>query len=77
MSNLKDISIYFFFENVHDDILILLNFKIFVDYENNLSNHFRNIINDNVVKHYMLEVQLDLNYKRFYYKNNNLKNNNL
>ena len=55
--------------------MIYLNLKKFVDYRNNLNDHFRNIINDNVIKHYVLEIQIDLNLERFNHKNNDFKNN--
>ena len=58
----------FFFRNVHDNTLVLSNLRKFVDYENNLNNHFRNIINDNVVKHYMFEVQIDLSNERLWHR---------
>ena len=55
--------------------MIYLNFKKFVDYRSNLNDNLRNIINDNVIKYYVLEIQIDLNLERFNYKNNNFKNN--
>ena len=58
----------FFFKNVHNNTLVFSDLKKFVGYENNLNNHFRSIINDNIVKHYMLEVQIDLNNKRFWHR---------
>ena len=58
----------FFFKNVYDNILIFSDFRKFVDYENNSGNHFRNIINNNVVKHYMLEIQIDLYNERLWHR---------
>ena len=55
--------------------MIHLNFRKFIDYRNNLNDYFRNIINDNVIKYYVLEIQIDLNFERFNYKNNDFKNN--
>ena len=56
----------FLLENVYRDILILLDFRELVCYESNLKSNFRDIVDNNVTKHYIIEFRIDLRISRFY-----------
>ncbi len=65
----------FFFRDIYDISLIFPNLRKFVDYRSNLSDYLRSIIDDNIVRYYMLKFQIDLSFNRFSYRNSVLNNN--
>ena len=55
----------FFFRNVNDNILILLNLRKFIRHESNLSDNIRSVVYSYFISYNILEIRINLRNSRY------------